>query len=336
MSSDYERRLSQQVEQYKNVANIHDLPSIFHHWSNRFVRPVMEQVFEGRFMFPDVYAHFLGKSFRETGNRLAASLGAGDGGMEIETAKSLIRDGTTDFVILCVELSEHLIIRGEEAARAAGVHKHIRFLKTDINHWRPEVKMAACMANQSLHHFENLEHVFDFVAANLESQGSFITNDMIGRNGHMRWPEARSIVDAVWSSLPQRYRYNQGLSRLESPTFLDWDCSVQGFEGVRAQDIMPLLVKRFGFTHFAAWGGFIDVFVDRNFGHNFNEQDPAHRNFIDQLGQANDALVRAGVIKPTQIFAVMSLSRDKECRSYAGITPEYAIRWPNAGPEAIG
>jgi SAM-dependent methyltransferase len=331
----YAQRIKQQIEQYRHVENIHELPDIFHFWSGNFVRPRMLAVFEGKSIFGDVYADQIAQSFKRTGNRSVLSLGAGDGGTEIDIAKRLVAAGERDFVITCSELSDLLIGRGVEAAKREGVADHIRFLQKDINAWQPSERYAVCMANQSLHHFENLEHVFDMVAGCMEQDGRFLSNDTIGRNGHLRWPETRWIVDAIWASMPEAMRFNRGLNRLESPHFLDWDCSGEGFEGVRAEDILPMLVQRFGFTHLAAWGGFIDVFVDRSFGHNFDLANPAHKRFIHELAVANDALLRAGVIKPTQMFAVMTLDKSAACRTYEEMTPQFAVRQPASAPAAF-
>ena len=59
----------------------------------------------------------------------------------------------------------------------------------------------AVIANQSLHHVSNLEGLFAAIKDALSPQGRFITSDMIGRNGHMRWPEALDIIHDFWRQL---------------------------------------------------------------------------------------------------------------------------------------
>ncbi len=80
----------------------------------------------------------------------------------------------------------------------------------------------------------------------------FVTNDMIGRNGHQRWPEALEIVNQYWHELPEAYRYNKLLSRYE-PEYMNWDCSTEGFEGIRAQDILPDSVLSSGVNSWVRW-----------------------------------------------------------------------------------
>ena len=130
------------------------------------------------------------------------------------------------------------------------------------------------MANQSLHHVVELEHLFDAIASAIGDQGIFITSDMIGRNGHQRWPEALAMLQEFWRELPESHRYNLQLRRQEHE-FMNWDCSVEGFEGVRAQDILPLLIDRFGFRFFLAFGNLVTPIVDRSFGWYLDQAHPS-------------------------------------------------------------
>jgi hypothetical protein len=172
-----------------------------------------------------------------------------------------------------------------------------------------------------------LEHLFDVVGASLQPHGRFIVSDMIGRNGHQRWPEALAIVRELWRDLPPSYRYNRQLQRYE-PEFLDWDCSTSGFEGIRAQDILPLLLDRFGFDMFLGFANVIDPFIDRGFGPNFSADSQSDREFIDRVHERDQAEIDAGSIKPTHMFAVMRCGADPNGIG-ATTTARAAIRWPD-------
>lgn len=324
--NEYATRIQQQIDQFRDV-NIHDLPEIFHYWSNKYVRPLIESVFECS-RFCDVYAGQFRRAFLISNNRTVVSLGAGDASIEVEIALSLLASGERDFRIVCTELSGHLINRGLERARKAGVSDHIVYEEADLNTWRPVNACAAFMANQSLHHFVELERIFDLVEHHLAPGGRFVTNDMIGRNGHLRWPETKAITDYFWRQLPDHYKYHHQLKRFEAPDFVDWDCSAEGFEGVRAQDVLPLLISRFGFTHFAAWGGVVDTFLDRGFGHNYSIAEPGHLEFVDTLEMVNSMMTKIGFIKPTQMFAVMVRDKKAPCKVFNDMTPAHAVRSP--------
>ena len=64
----------------------------------------------------------------------------------------------------------------------------------DANRWTPDKPYDGVLANSSLHHIVNLEGVFQGISDALVPSGVFVTSDTIGRNGHMRWPEALAIV----------------------------------------------------------------------------------------------------------------------------------------------
>jgi hypothetical protein len=90
---------------------------------------------------------------------------------------------------------------------------------------------------------------------------------------------------------------------------MNWDCAVEGFEGIRAQDILPLLTERFGFTFFLAFGNVISPFVDRSFGHHFDPAREWDRHFIDRVHARDQTEIEAGTITPTHMMAVMRNDR---------------------------
>jgi hypothetical protein len=148
---------------------------------------------------------------------------------------------------------------------------------------------------------------------------------MIGRNGHQRWPEALTFVNQLWEELPERYRYNHALKRTERK-YENWDCSIDSFEGIRAQDILPLLVNRFQFDLFVGFGNIIDIFVDRAFGPNFDPEHEWDRSFIDRVHTLDVEQMAKGVVKPTHMYAAMTKRPVTHPRFHEPLTPEFSIR----------
>jgi hypothetical protein len=70
---------------------------------------------------------------------------------------------------------------------------------------------------------------------------------------------------------------------------------------------------------FLVFGGLIDVFVDRAFGHNFDSTSETDCALIDFIQDLNDHLIDVGVIKPTTIFAVMSLDACEQRSGGTGV-----------------
>jgi len=336
---DYQSRLAHEIANFRDDINVHDLPQIFHYWSHNYVRPLLEEVGVSN---PDqFFAKYLHESAQASGGApaLFASVGAGNCDTEIRVAKLLLERGLADFRIECLDINAAMLERGRAAAQAEGVAAHVIPVAMDFNHWKPESNYHGIMANQSLHHVVELEALFDTVLTALAPNARFVISDMIGRNGHMRWPEALERVNAFWQELPESHRYNRQLQRLELQ-FENWDCSFESFEGIRAQDIMPLLVERFSFEVFIGFGNVVDVFVDRSFGHNFDAEGAWDRDFVDRLHACDEQGFAQGTLTPTHAMAVMTADRSavpyalaasrRNARSVGRTDPDRP-QWPTAG-----
>jgi SAM-dependent methyltransferase len=325
--ADYSARIAAEQNIYTNCLDVHALPEIFHYWSNRHVRPKAEAF---GFSSPNgLFDKYLEIQCRKISNRACrfVSIGAGNCYAEIAAAATLRKKGLQNFVLDCLDLNPTMLERGRLAAEEQGVADNVHLLQGDFNDWQPTQDYDAIIANQSLHHVTNLEGLFNTIRRSLKPSGVFLTSDMIGRNGHLRWPEALEIVHEFWRELPEKYRYNQCLRRYEE-LYDDWDCSTEGFEGIRAQDILPLLVENFHFQLFLGFGNAIDIFVDRPFGHNFNATAAWDRDFIDRVHERDELEMARGRVKPTHILAVMNTMPVGRPSVLGPLTPRFCVRRP--------
>jgi ubiquinone/menaquinone biosynthesis C-methylase UbiE len=296
-------RISKELENYRKNLNVHDLPQIFHYWSNKYLTPLLVEA--GIADIDDLYVKYMCESIQlcESPKPTFISLGSGNCDTEVRIAKQLRNKGIEHFTIECLELNSEMLQRGSNLANEEEVTDNLEFIETDINKWQADKKYVAAIANHSLHHIENLEDVFDQVFSSLDDSGAFITNDMIGRNGHQRWPEALTAVHRFWRELPKEYTYNHLLKRYED-VYENWDCSTESFEGIRAQDILTLLIQKFNFKIFIAFSNVIDIFIDRCFGHNFDPSRPWDTQFIDRVHAFDEESILQGTIKPTHMLVV--------------------------------
>ena len=327
-SNAYDARIAVETSTYEACAEVHDLPAIYHYWSNRYLRPKLERF---GFSHPDAFFHRYAKASYDSGDRRPrrfVSIGAGNCDTEVRLAAALLAEGCTDFTIECLELNESMLARGRAHAEAAGVAAHIVPVRGDFNRWQPRGTYDVVLANQSLHHVQALERLFDAIHGALAPASRFVASDIIGRNGHLRWPEARRIVDEFWNELPDRFRFNRQLRRHEA-RFEDWDCSVGGFEGIRAQDILPQLLQRFDFELFIGLANVVDPFIDRSFGPNFDADVAWDTAFIDRVHARDEAELAAGRIKPTHMFAVMRPGSGHAELHLPGLSPRQSVRWPD-------
>ena len=323
----YAGRLAQERRRFDTVSEFDDLPPIYHYWSNTFVRAMLERL--GCRSAPTFLAKFLRESALRSGAKrpVFLSIGSGDGNNEVEIAQLLRAGGLEDFRIDCLELNPTLIKRATGDARVAGLSSQLHFLRGDFNKWRPRRRYDGVVANQSLHHVTNLEGLFDAVRDALAPGAFFVANDVIGRNGHQRWPEALHFVERFWRKLPRSHRFHHQFRRYEE-SFVDWDCSAVGFEGIRAQDVLPLLLERFHFHVFVGYGNAIDPFVDRGFGPSFDAAAAWDRAFVDCVHACDERALLAGYLTPTHMMAVMA-SEPAEQPYYArGLSPDASVRPP--------
>jgi SAM-dependent methyltransferase len=329
-SGRYGARVAAEVSRFRDDTDIHALPPIFHYWSNRYLRPKLEShgvSHPDAFFVANIEACCARAEPSAERDRRIISLGAGNCDTEVRLARALLDRGRSDFVIECLDLNDAMLDRGRALAVDQGVAARIAPVRGDFNVWQPDKSYDCIIANQSLHHVVALEHLFSGVAAGLAPHGRFVVSDIIGRNGHQRWPEARAIVEEFWSELPASHRYHRQLRRQEEK-FIDWDCSISGFEGIRAQDILPLLVERFAFEVFIGFANVIDPFVDRGFGPNFSTDSASDKTFIDRVHDRDEAELAAGRIKPTHLFAVMRPGAHPDTLE-ASSAARAAIRWPD-------
>ena len=330
----YAAKVREEVAFYRAVENVHDLPLIYHYWSNRYVLPKLREV-AGVDTITEFFAGpvvALCRARSPSRPVRVVSLGSGNGELELQIAQSVLGSGHRNVRFTCLELNPDMQHRARTAAADADVDELFEFVEADLNSWVASEPCDVYMANHSLHHVVDLEHLFAQVSATLRDDGVFVVNDMIGRNGHQRWPEALELLQRIWATMPDRYRYNHLLARHE-PAYINHDCSTEGFEGIRAQDILPLLLADYHPELFLAFANVVDVFVDRCFGHNFDPESAQDLEFIDRVAQLDDLAIDLGVVKPTHLIATFR-ARPTEARFVRHWSPAHCLRRPDLGHPA--
>ncbi len=325
----YEMRVQAEARHFKGRFGFGPLPEAHHHWSNKYLRPEVERVF-GVAGLVEMYAQECARAFAVTDSRRILSIGCGRGDVEVDIACRLRAIGEEGFRIDCLELVPDLCDQGRRHAAARGVADHVSFVTADMNTWRPDRPgtYAAVIANQILHHVVELEHLFESIRLGLSPRGSLVTRDMIGRNGHRCWPEVKTVVDELWSILPRRLTYDVRFERFYD-AYPDRNLASEGFEGIRSQDILPLLVERFHFERFVAFGGLIERVAGRAFGPNFRIDDEGDRALLELIYLLNFRLIDAGRIKPTQVIATLAVEPRPVVCGF-GWTPAFCVRPPDA------
>lgn len=331
--TDYDARVAAELRTFAEQEVVHDLPEIHHFWTNRFLTPLLVEV-----GVPDVDTlwrrEIIEQCRRRTPERARlVSLGAGNGELELSLAEALMREGIDNLELVLLELNAEMLGRAEEQARRLGIEDRVRTEVVDLNTWTPSVDADVYLASHSLHHVVELEHLYEQVRRSLTPDGVLLVNDMIGRNGHQRWPEAGQAVRLIWRTLPERYRYNHSLRRVDDE-YPDLDCSSEGFEGIRSQDVLPLLLRVLHPKTLVGFANVIDPFVDRVYGHNFDPGNPDDTALIEEIATFDEAAIDAGVLTPTHLLAVFG-RESVPCRYPRRRSPERMVRDPQDAPAPV-
>lgn len=324
-SMDYESKIKNEISAYRDVVNVANLPEIHGYWATKYVLPLLRSFGFGNDV--EFFHGYIRKAAENAATQTCRVIALGSGNCELEVmlVEGLLAAGIRNVAIECTDLNPYMLDRGRVLAAEKSVLDRLEFTQMDVNRWEPVGKYDVVIACHSLHHFLELEHLFDAIHGCLQEDGYFLNHDMIGRNGHMRWPEALELVNALWADLPDSYKYNHLQRRVELK-YDNFDCSTDGFEGIRAQDILPLLIERFEFELFVPFGNLIDIFVDRCFGFNFDCANSSDIAFIDRVQRMDQEAIEAGRITPTHMYAAMKISKPSERHFIKHLTPEFCVR----------
>src|SRR5262245_53882668 len=99
----YEAMMAREVANYRSVENAHDLPDIFHYWSNKYLVPKFQ---EFGFSSPNsFYLQYMSLvCARQTGLARFISCGAGNCDTEVGLIDSLASKGVSNFVLECIDV----------------------------------------------------------------------------------------------------------------------------------------------------------------------------------------------------------------------------------------
>lgn len=311
---------------FSNVENIHDLPAIHDYWMKNHIIPRLSEF--GYHSIEDFFIINLENSLNCTFNNSKmniCSIGSGNCDFEIGLIKELVSRGHVNFNITCIDFNQKMLDRGIHNAKIANIENFLSVINSDFNIWLPEKNYDCYIANMSLHHVLNLEGLFENIRSKMNENSYILVFDIIGRNGHMRWPEALKIVNEYWAKLPIKYKYNNMVNRFQDE-YINYDCSNAGFEGIRSQDILPLLNQKFYFTDFFAFANIIEPFIDRSIGKNFDPDVQFDRNQIDEIHARDTMEMEAGNITPTHMLAKLSNTKVMHINSFQKLTPDHCIR----------
>lgn len=337
--SDYQQKLDKEIAIYEQNTQVHNLPAIHNIFAKDFLVPGLKEL-SGKGDWKEWWIDEIDRFYERAGRPLTMiSLACGNGDQEIDLLSKLkYKDQIT---IIGLDVNPQMIQRARQAAMDAGL-PNAQFEVADLNHPHFDFTIDVVLANHSLHHLVELEKLFKEINSKSAPDMIFLINDMIGRNGHMLWPNAEVVMQHLWQKIDAKYKRNAYSGKFDEIPF-NHDCSQDGFEGIRAQDILPLLVEYFDVELFFPFATIINRFTDRVYGHNFDVHNPRDRELFNEILKLDVQLLKEKKLAPTQTFMRVQKKGTVQQMRYLYQTPLEAINARNleaspskmAGSEAV-
>lgn len=329
----YERQIAAEVRQFVEAVRHENSPASLW-WFARHHAPRLEEVF-GTPDIVEAKLRMVAEAVERTGLTDVISLGAADGLVESQLLREADRLGLPKFRIHALEISPVLVERAQRRVRDEGLEDRLLPQRADLNQGLPQFPagcVAAVLVSQVLHHVVELERLYADVRRVLHPQGVFMIDDVVGRNGHRRWPEVLGVMREIWQTLPMELRYDHAHGGADL-FYEDWDYSTEGFEGVRAQDVAPLLLEHFDEDRSVVWGAVAEIVFGASYGANFDPKNPTHRAFIDEVQNLEDRLIDGRLTSANVVFGAFRPRRPNPPppRLWNGRGAQHTLRPPKPG-----
>jgi glycosyltransferase involved in cell wall biosynthesis/SAM-dependent methyltransferase len=244
------------------------------------------------------------KEYGKDGFDRALNLGCGFGDLEDHV---LSAGGAFNFV--SADISKDAVSHAQK--RLFG--HPVKFLNIDINKIELlENTFDVVFASSSIHHFVELEHIFDEIYKSLKPGGYFVFNEYVGPS-KFRWKSKQlDIVNLLLQHLPKSYRKDLRRSfiyksRVYRPP-LDGTDRNSPFEAVRSDEIVKNAECRFNVVARRDYGGGILHMLLDGISGNFAPSLYPDNNLLDSICKLEMSLENAGEIDSD--FTVMVCKKD--------------------------
>lgn len=225
--------------------------------------------------------------------RRVLELGCGDGQALCRMAEGGYAESITG-----LDLDFSRFAATADQCKAKGIS--CSFLACDVNAVElPESQFDLIYALQSVHHFENLEHVFAQCNRALTGDGLIVLDEFVGPN-RFQWTDAQlALTGQLLSLLPVHLRhYTHGLLKhAEGRSTVQEVIDVCPSEAVRSQDIVRTFESAFDVIWNKKLGGTIQHLLYSGIIHNFPDEDEYTLRVIDTINSLEQVFIDHGILK---------------------------------------
>jgi len=231
------------------------------------------------------------------------NLGCGDGCLERHAIKLKI---CRNFDSL--DISPEALRVAKERTEKEGI-MGVNYLVCDTKDLKlKRDKYDVVFAAMSLHHFSNLEEVFDKVKMALKKDSFFIFNEYIGPSQFQWTGKQLEIMNNLLKILPESLRKDHFKFKTIKETVrkmtIDEMTQMDPSEAIRSEEIMPLVEERFKIIERKDYGGTILFWLLHGLIPNFNITDPKDKAIMDLLIYTEKKLIEEKILPSDFTYVV--------------------------------
>lgn len=237
---------------------------------------------------PD-FAERLVQRSRNAANVKLLSLCAGEAGIE----GLLLRAAQVPVDVTLMDINPQLL---ERARFNIPNDCTLRFWEGDVRDVTAATseRFDVIMFVAALHHVVYLEEVLEKVASMLAEDGElWLVGEQVGRNGNRLWPDAYRVANQLFESMPERLRVNSHTGAPDA-TLPNTDFASSCFEGIRSQEILHVIRRKFVSVREDYRNCFMWRFVESTYGSNFKLENPDDLHQLRRIVAAEYDFWRAG------------------------------------------
>lgn len=228
------------------------------------------------------------------------AIGAGAGAVVVE-----LLPHAPDSRLVCIDPTPAELEPVRRRGRELRLDPFLASLDVDRLELEPSAfDLVFCHA--ALHRAVELEAVVDRIERTLRSDGAFMVVDVVTRSGHAMWPETREVAQAIWKTLPVKFRLNH--TAYTTPLIDDaiWepDPPPPDVKAARPQDIIAAIGERFEEQHFVPYFSLSRRFFDSMYGPNYDLSAPLDRAVFDWIWQLDVHHLATELLRPETFFGI--------------------------------
>lgn len=161
-------------------------------------------------------------------------------------------------------------------------------------------------SHAALHQVVALEAVADQLRRALRRDGALVVVDVAMRPGYRMWPETREVAEAIWRTLPAKFRLNHTLYRAPLIDDVIWEPtpSPEDERRSRTDEILPIIDSRFVRQHFVPYFSLSRRFFDPTYGPNYDLDAPLDKALFDWIWQLDLHHLATGRLRPEVFFGI--------------------------------